>query len=55
MKDMIKALEEKVNNNLTLYSVEGKLDIKPIKEEMKKLIEFDHEPYNIRFERGGRQ
>ena len=33
---MIKELEEKVNNNLTLNSVEGKLDIKPIKEEMKK-------------------
>ena len=40
---MIKELEEKVNNNLTLNSVEGKLDIKPIKEEMKKLIELDHE------------
>ena len=36
MKDMIKVIEEKVNNNLTLNSVEGKLDIKPIKEEMKK-------------------
>ena len=62
MKDMMKELEEKVNNNLTLNSVEGKLDIKPIKEEMKKLIELDHErkkkglePYNIRFERGGRR
>ena len=43
MKDVIKALEEKVNNNLTLNSVEGKLDIKPIKEEMEKLIELDHE------------
>ena len=40
---MIKELEEKVNNNLTLNSVEGNLDIKPIKEEMKKLIELDHE------------
>jgi len=29
-KDMIKVLEEKVNNNLTLNNVEGKLDIKPI-------------------------
>jgi len=29
-KDMIKALKEKVNNNLTLNNVEGKLDIKPI-------------------------
>ena len=43
MEDMIKALEEKVNNNPTLNSVEGKLDIKPIKEETKKLIELDHE------------
>ena len=39
---MIKELEEKVNNNLTLNSMEGKLDIEPIKEEMKKLIELDH-------------
>ena len=38
-KDMIEKLEEKVNNNLTLNSVAGNLDIKPIKEEMKKLIE----------------
>ena len=30
IKGMIKALEEKVNNNLTLNNVEGKLDIKPI-------------------------
>ena len=36
MKDMIKELEAKVNNNLTLNSVARKLDIKPIKEEMKK-------------------
>ena len=43
MKDMIKELEAKVNNNLTLNSVAGKLDIKPIKEEIKKLIELDHE------------
>ena len=40
---MIKELEAKVNNNLTINSVAGKLDIKPIKEEMKKLIELDHE------------
>ena len=40
---MIKAQDEKVNNNLTLNSVEGKLDIKPIKEEMKKLIDVGHE------------
>ena len=43
MKDMIKELEAKVNNNLNLTSVAGKLDIKPIKEEMKKFIELDHE------------
>ena len=29
-KGMIKALEEKVNNIITLNNVEGKLDIKPI-------------------------
>ena len=40
---MIKELEEKLDNNLTLNSVAGKLDIKPIKEEMKKMIELDHE------------
>ena len=39
---MIKELEEKVNSHLTLNSVAGKLDIKPIKDEMKKLIELDH-------------
>ena len=39
---MIKALEEKVNNNLTLNTMEGKLDIKPIKEEIKKWIELNH-------------
>ena len=43
MRDMIKELEEKVNNNLTLNSVACGLDIKPIKQEMKKLIELDHE------------
>ena len=40
---MIREPEEKVKNNLTLNSVVGKLDIKPIKEEMKKLIELNHE------------
>ena len=40
---MITKLEEKVNNNLTLNSVAVNLDIKPIKEEMKKMIELDHE------------
>ena len=43
MKDMIKGLEEKVNSRLTLNNVVDKLDIKPIKDEMKKLIELDHE------------
>ena len=43
MKDMIKELEEKVNNNLTLNSGVGKLAIKPIKDQMKKMIELDHE------------
>ena len=43
MKDMIKELEEKVNNSLTLNSGAGKSYIKPIKYEMKKLIELDHE------------
>ena len=43
MKDMIKEQEAKVDNNLTLNTLAGKLDIKPIKEEMKKLIELDHE------------
>lgn len=42
MKDMIKELEEKVNSRLTLNNVVYKLDIKPIKDEM-KLIELDHE------------
>jgi len=43
MKGMIKELEEKVNSHLTLNNVVDKLDIKPIKDEMKKLIELDHE------------
>ena len=43
MKDMIKELEEKVNSRLTLNNVVDKLDIKPIKDDMKKLIELDHE------------
>lgn len=36
MKDMIKELEGKSNSCLTLNNVVGKLDIKPIKDEMKK-------------------
>ena len=43
MKEMIKELEEKVNSCLTINSVVGKSDIKPIKDEIKKLIELDHE------------
>ena len=40
---MIKELEEKVKRCLTLNSVISRLDIKPIKDEMKKLIELDHD------------
>jgi YesN/AraC family two-component response regulator len=42
LRDMIKDLEEKLTNNLTLSNLENKLDIKPIKEEMNKLIKLDH-------------
>ena len=40
---MIKELEDKVNKKLTLNSLEGKVDINPIKEEIHKLLELDHE------------
>jgi len=43
MNDMIKEIEEKVNSHITLNNVVGKLDIKRIKDEMKKIIELDHE------------
>jgi hypothetical protein len=43
MRDRIKEIEEKLTNNLTLSNLENKLDIKPIKEEMNKLIELHHE------------
>ena len=43
LRDRIKEIEEKLTNNLTLSNIENKLDIKPIKEEMNKLIELDHE------------
>jgi hypothetical protein len=43
LRDRIKELEEKLTNNLTLSNMENKLNIKPIKEEMNKLIELDHE------------
>jgi hypothetical protein len=47
LRDMIKELEEKLTNNLTLNNLEKKLDIKLIKEEMNKLIELDHERNKI--------
>ena len=43
MRDRIKELEEKPTNNLTIGKLEKKLDIKPIKEEMNKIIKLDHE------------
>jgi hypothetical protein len=43
LRDGIKELEEKLTNNLTLNNMKNKLDIKPIKEEMYKLIELGHE------------
>jgi hypothetical protein len=43
LRDRIKELEEKLTNNLALSNMKNKLDIKPIKEEMNKLIELDHE------------
>jgi hypothetical protein len=43
LRDKIKELEEKLTKNLTLSNMENKLDIKPMKEEMNKLIELDHE------------
>ena len=43
LKDRIKELEEKVNHNLTLNNIEGKIDIEPNKEEMNKLKALDHE------------
>ena len=43
LRDRIKDIEEKLTNNLTLNNMENNLDIKPIKEEMNKLIELDYE------------
>jgi YesN/AraC family two-component response regulator len=34
LRDIIKTLEEKLTNNLTLGDLENKLDIEPIKEEI---------------------
>jgi hypothetical protein len=42
LRDRTKEPEEKITNNLTLSNMENKLDIKPIKEEMNKLIKLDH-------------
>ena len=42
LKDRIEELEEKVNHNLTPNNIEGKIDIKIIKEEMNKLISLEH-------------
>ena len=36
LKDSIKELQENFNHNLTLNNIEGKIDIKPIKQEMNK-------------------
>ena len=43
LNDKIKDLHEKVNHNITLNNIEGKIDIKHIKEEMNKLIALDHD------------
>jgi hypothetical protein len=43
LRDMIKEIKEKITNNLTLSNLENKLDIKPIKEEMNKIIVLDHQ------------
>ena len=40
---MIKESEEKINHSLTLNNIEVKIDIKPIKEEMNKLIALEHD------------
>jgi len=37
-----RSLEERINNYLVLNNLEDKSDIKPIKEEMNKIIELDH-------------
>lgn len=42
LSNEIKDLKEKLNNNSALNNIENKLDIKPIKEEINKLIELDH-------------
>ena len=48
----IKELEEKVNQNLTLNNIEGKIDIKHTKEEMNKLVALDNETHiSLKLER----
>lgn len=42
-KNEIKNLKEQLHNNSALNNTENKLDIKPIKEEINKLIVLDHE------------
>ena len=42
-KEMFREIEDTINNHFILNTVPGKLDIKLIKDEMKKLIELDHE------------
>ena len=47
LNDRIKELEENFNHNLNLNNIEVKIDIKPIKEEMNKLITLDHQRNKI--------
>jgi len=43
LKDEIKELKEKLDNNPTLSNTTNKIEVKLIKKEMKKPIELDHE------------
>ena len=43
LKSEIKNIKEKLHNNSSLNNKEHKVDIKPIKEEINKLIILDHE------------
>jgi hypothetical protein len=47
LRDKIKYFEDKPINNLGINSMEHKLDIKPIKEEMNKIIKLDYGPNKI--------
>jgi hypothetical protein len=47
LRDRIKELEEKPTKKLSLSNLENKLDIKPIKQEMNKIMELDHERNKI--------